>query len=239
MAIEEAPAQAVPGDEYLEELEELRRAHLHGRTLRRQHRYATKEDVAEAKRRLHGGAGDHNHKFEGERYLNCLDKTARRFQLRKLIDEGGQTTVGVGLPSHPMLARWESYEFGLTDEEIDRLEKEDLTPERLIWQGWRTNMHRTAHWAVAIGSSLVGEGEKRNPEVRRKLLEHIEVLKEDYRAMGIQDVDRALASAIEHAGVDVEHAEFGASVVREFVDTPELQEELRKAFILTLHQNGY
>jgi len=239
MAIAESRRTAQPGDEFLEELEGLRRAHLRGGTLRSRRRYGSKQEIVEAKRRGHRGGGGNNHKFEGERYLNCTDKAVRRIQLRKLIDEGGQTTVGVGLPSHTMLTRWGSYEFGLTDEEIDQLEKEDLGPDQIVWQGWRINMHRTVHWAVGMGSSLVGEGEKRVPEIHRQLLDHIEELKKDYAAMGIGNVERALANEIEHAAVDVEHSEFGAMVVRRFVNTPELQEELRKVFILNLHLNGY
>lgn len=228
----------VPGDDFLEELEGLRREHLKDGLLRPREHFKTKEEIAEARRRIHRG-GDNNHRFEGERYLNCTDKSVRRKQLRKLIDEGGQTTVGAQTPSHPMLARWESQEFGLTDEEITRLEKEDSAAEKLILWGWRINLHRTSHWAVAIGSSLVGEGEKRIPEIRQRLLDNIEVLKKEYAAMGIKDIERALAFKILHADVDVDHAEFGADVVRKYVNTPELQDEMRKAFILTLHMNGF
>ncbi len=228
----------VPGDDFLEELEGLRRTHLKDGLLRPRSHYKNKEEIAEARRRIHRG-GDNNHKFEGERYLNCTDKSVRRKQLRKLIDEGGQTTVGAETPSHPMLARWESQEFGLSDKEITRLEKEDSSPEKLILWGWRNNLHRTSHWAVAIGSSLVGEGEKRIPEIRQRLLDNIEVLKKEYAAMGIKNIERALAFKILHADVDIDHAEFGAAVVRQHVNTPELQDEMRKAFILTLHINGF
>ncbi|HLY66516.1 MAG TPA: hypothetical protein VKU60_13360 [Chloroflexota bacterium] len=232
-------ARVTPPDEFIEELEGLRRAHLGGRLLRTPKHYNSKEEVAAAKRRGHLGANDANHKFEGERYLNCTDRQVRRKQLRKLIDEGGQQTVGVGLPSHPMLGRWESYEFGLTENEIRRLEKQDLDPERFIWQGWRTGMHRDGHWAVSIGSSLVGEGEKRLPEMQEKLQTEIREKRQQYREWGIKDVDRALANAIEHAGVDIEHSAFGEDVIKRFVNTPELQDELRRAFALTLHISGY
>ena len=57
--------------------------------------------------------------------------------------------------------------------------------------------------------------------------------------MGIKDIERALAFKIEHADVDIEHAELGADVVRRFITTPELQDGMRKAFILTLHMNGF
>lgn len=230
--------EVVPGDDFLEELEGYRKQHLKGGLLRPRSHLKTKEEIAQARRRYHLG-GDNNHRFEGERYLNCTDKAVRRKQLRKLIDEGGQTTVGGKTPSHPILARWESCEFGLTEEEINRLEKEDPTPETLIMWGWRVNLHRTSHWAVAIGSSLVGEGEKRIPGIRERLLSDIEALKKEYAAMGIRNVNRALAFKIEHADVDVDHAELGANVVKEHVNTPELQDEMRKAFILTLHMRGF
>jgi len=228
----------VAGDEFLEELENLRKNHLKGGLLRPRSHYKTKEEIAESRRRYHRG-GDNNHRFEGERYLNCTDKAIRRKQLRKLIDEGGQTTVGGKTPSHPILARWESEEFGLSDEEITRLEKEDCGPEKLIVWGWRINMHRTSHWAVAIGSSLVGEGEKRIPEIRQRLLDNIKELRKEYAEMGIKNLERALAFRIEHADVDIDHAELGADVVRRFINTPRLQDGMRRAFILTLHMNGY
>jgi pyrroloquinoline quinone (PQQ) biosynthesis protein C len=224
-------------DEFLDELERIRGGFLNGRAFRERTRARSKEAIAESKRRRHQG-GDSNHRFEGERYLNCTDKSVRRMQLRKLVDEGGQTTVGGKMPSHPELARWESYEFGLTPEEVFCLEKEDPLPQRLIVDGWWVNLMRTSHWAVAIGSSLVGEGEKRIPEIRKRLLEEIEILRREYTAMGIKDVERALAIRIEHAGVDVEHSEFGANVVRYHVNTPELKDQMRRAFILTIQGRG-
>jgi pyrroloquinoline quinone (PQQ) biosynthesis protein C len=238
MAVE-VRAEAVPADEFLEELEGLRRRHLSGTLYRPKEHLRTKDEVAASKRRRHVGNSNQNHKFVGEKYLNCPDKRIRRLHLRKLIDEGGQTTVGVGLPSHPTLVRWESNAFGITDEEIDRLEKEDMEPDMLLWQGWRNGAHRTDHWAVAIGCSLVGEGEKLQPEAREKLLRDIEELKAEYTAMGIEDLDHALANAIEHAAVDVHHARLAIDTVRQYVDTPELQDEMRKAYILTLHMKGF
>jgi pyrroloquinoline quinone (PQQ) biosynthesis protein C len=236
MAIE-VERTAIPADALLDELEQLRQEHLHGRLLRPPKNYKSKDEESADKRRKHLVCGGNNDKFEGERYLNCDDKRIRRIQLRKLIDEGGQQTVGVGLPSHPMLSRWESYEFGLGDEEIDRLEQDDMPAETFMWTVWRTGHHRNAHWAVSIGSSLVGEGEKRVPGMQEKLQANIKERRKQYISWDIDDVDRALANAIEHAGVDIEHSEFGVNVVKEFVTTPELQDELRRAFILTLHQN--
>lgn len=237
MTIAEAPNQAVPGDEFLDELEQIRKDYLQGRLLRESRAGRTKDQIVEAKRRSHLG-GDGNHRFEGERYLNTKDTATRRFQLRKLVDEGGQTSVGGPVPSHPTLARWESYEFGLTEEDVRELEKEDMAAQNLILSGWWYHLQRTEPWPVAIGSSLIGEGEKRIPEIRQRLLEQIEQQRKEYAAMGIKDVERALASAIEHSGVDVEHSEFGASVVRQFVDTPEMQDEMRRVFTIALKSRG-
>ena len=226
-----------PGDEFLDELERIRSDFLQGRPFRDRGAARSKEEIAETRRRRQRG-GDNNHRFEGERYLNCPVKSVRRMQLRKLIDEGGQTTVGGKMPSHVELARWESYEFGLTSEEVAQLEKEDPLPQKLIVDGWWTNLMRTSHWAVAIGSSLVGEGEKRIHGIRQRLLQEIETLRKEYAAMGIKNLDRALANRIEHAGIDVEHSEFGANVVRHHANTPELKDALRQAFILTIQGRG-
>src|SRR5436305_10400314 len=99
----------------------------YGGLRRNRNRPETIEAIAEQKRRGHRG-GDGNHRFEGERYLNITDnKAARRFQLRKLVDEGGQDSVDGPLPSHPTLQKWHSVEFGLTDEEIHDLEMADAT----------------------------------------------------------------------------------------------------------------
>ena len=35
------------------------------------------------------------------------------------------------------------------------------------------------------------------------------------------------------------HARLAARTVREFVDTPELQDQMRRAYILTLHMKGF
>lgn len=232
--------KAVPGDNFLKELEGLREKHLNGRPFRpSRFRGKTKEQIAEARRRVHAGGSD-NHRFEGERYLNVPVKSVRREQLRKLVDEGGQTAVGGPTPSHPTLARWESCEFGLTDEEITQLELEDPTPETLIRLGWWDHLNRTSHWAVAIGSGLPGEGEKRIKALREYYVNEIEEMRKEYAAMGIKNLDRALKFKVEHAsGTDVGHAEFNARVVSQYVNTPELQDEMRKVFILRLHNNGF
>ena len=225
----------IPPDQFIAELEKLRAEHRKEFPFRRDVG-KTKQEEGEAKRKNHLGGSD-NHRFEGERYLNCTDKSVRRKQLRKLVDEGGLTTFGGKVPSHPMLDRLGSREFGLTEEEIHRLEKADPLPEKLIVRGWWVNLNRTQHWAVAIGSGMVVEGEKKvNPEHEQK---EIEEMKRDYSAMGVKNIGNAVWFRAEHAGVDIDHADFNEAVVKKFVVTPELREAMRNAFILRLQNQGY
>ena len=233
--------EALSPGEFIELLEQTRVEFLEGKSPYRGDGISgkTKEELAASKRRFHTG-GDPNHRFEGERYLNTTDREIRRKQLRKLVDEGGQTTVGGPMASHPTLARWHSVEMGLSEAEIDALEKEDTLPETLVTEGWWFDLQRSSHWAVALGSALVGEGSKRLPGA----VEHYEKLIDDarkhYEAMGIENIDRAVQLLIEHApfGADMEHARFGEEVVREAACTVELQEGVRNAFILTMQRNA-
>jgi pyrroloquinoline quinone (PQQ) biosynthesis protein C len=222
-------------DELMDGLEEIRASY--GGLRRERNRPKTIEGIAELKRRTHRG-GDGNHRFEGERYLNIdTDKEARRFQLRKLVDEGGQDSVGGPLPSHPTLSAWHSMEFGLTPEEIHELEMSDASPETLTYTGWYHWMHRTEAWPVLLGSALVGEGEKRLPEVRERQIRDLDETRELYQELGIKHIDRAMQNQIEHSpiGADDDHVVFGENMTKQHVNTPELQEALRKAFILRLH----
>jgi len=227
--------EAVSGDQLLDELEGYRKEHRRDFPFRPA-MGQSKEEIARSKRARHAGGSD-NHKFEGERYLNCTDKAVRRRQLRKLVDEGGLSTFGGAVPSHTMLDRLGSYEFGLTREDVTRLEKEDPSPEKLIVRGWWVHLNRTDHWAVAIGSGMVVEGEKKVDPVREA--REIETMKREYAKIGVKNLEHALWFATEHAGVDIDHAEFNERVIRDFVRTPELQDRLRKAFMLRLQNQGF
>lgn len=223
------------GTDFIDELEELRREHRKEFPFRiRETR--SPEEIARAKRRHHAG-GDVNHRFEGERWLNCADTTTRRKQLRKLIDEGGEKTVGGPKVSHPMLSRWESEAVGVSQEEVTRLEHEDADPELFIQRGWWINLNRSSHFAVAIGSGLMAEGENRLHSA--ELIQGVEETKKKYIEWGIADPDKGLLNRLEHAGIDVEHADFNEAVIRQFVTTPELKEQMRRAFILRLQNQGY
>jgi pyrroloquinoline quinone (PQQ) biosynthesis protein C len=195
----------------------------------------TMEQMADARRKDHAG-GDYNHQFEGERYLNALDKTTRRKQLRKLVDEGGEDAVGGEKVSHRLLARWESYGVGVTEAEVDRLEKEDADPEVLLKKMWWIGMHRDQHFGVGVGAGILVEGE--NSYYAKEQLEELERLKARLAEWGVTDVERATANKSEHAGIDEDHAEFNADVVRDYVTSPELQEQLWKAYIVRLQSRG-
>ncbi|MCH8199294.1 MAG: hypothetical protein IIA54_04395 [Chloroflexi bacterium] len=242
MAASKSETQAASPEEFVEQLERIRTEFLDGASpwgRGRRGGQQTKEEIAEGKRRSHAGA-DGNHRFEGERYLGAQDKTIRRKQLRKLVDEGGQTSVGGPLPSHPALSKWHSHEFGLSDEEIAELEMQDMSAESLVSLGWWYLLQRSSPWSVALGSALVGEGSKRLPGAVEHFTLLIDEARQEYAKMGIENIDRAVQLMIEHApfGVDLEHAMFAEEIVKEFVDTPELQDEMRRAFALTLARNS-
>ena len=235
MAIAEPGARPVSGEELVDELEHARielgrERPIRGRTLPQ-----TMDELVARRRRMHsGGANTVNR--NGERYINCPVKSVRRFQLRKIIDEAGQDIVGGPMPSHETLDRWESCALGLTNEEIDRLEREDNSPDGLLFTGWWINLHRTAHWSVGIGTAFAGEGEKLNPEARKRVLADLEAKRELYTRLGIQDLEKALTRDVEHSGVDVDHAEFDRDVIREYCDTPAAQDQMRRAFVLRMQR---
>ncbi len=229
--------EALQPGEFIEELEGIR-ADWRERFPFRIREIMSKDEfprLAAAKRRAHMG-GDINHRFEGERYLNTTDKASRRMQLRKLVDEGGQDTVGGAQVSHPLLSRWESYAYGVTPEEVDSLEKGDCDPGELVKRGWWVAMMRDSHFGVAIGSGMVMEGE--NKIQSDKLLAAIERDRQRFVEWGVESPDRALENRHEHAGIDIDHADFNEEVARRFVNTPDLQEDLRRAYILRLQMTS-
>jgi pyrroloquinoline quinone (PQQ) biosynthesis protein C len=240
MAVAHIGQDRLSPDELMDALEEIRSDYTGGNPAAARRRPPdTPEKLAAEKRRIHKG-GDGNHRFEGERYLNIRDdKAVRRFQLRKLIDEGGQDSVGGPVPSHPTLQRWNSEEVGVSKEEIDRLEREDALPEAFVRNGWWYFMHRTEPWPVLLGSALVSEGAKRLPAVREAQLRDLDETRELYESWGIKNIERAMKNQVEHSpiGADDDHVVFGENMTRAHVNTPELQERLRKVFTLRVQQS--
>ena len=101
---------------------------------------------------------------------------------------------------------------------------------------WWIGIHRDKHFAVGIGAGIVVEGE--NSHYAKEQLEELERLKAKLAEWGVEDVDRAVLNKEEHAGVDEDHAEFNAEVVRDFVTTSERQDDLRQAYKLRLQSRG-
>ena len=198
----------------------------------RPRQFKSREEGADRMRRSLKG-GTFTHSFAGEQYLNCPVKQVRRKQLQKLIDEGGQVHFGGPVVSHPTLARWEAEGYGLTPEEIARLERADYEPAELIHRGWRISVCRNSHFSVALGTSYVGEGET-FLHAKARQAEGQEI-KRQFEAWGVADAEKAAANAIVHAEADEDHGEFNQRVIREYCDTPELQAEMRRVFELRIH----
>jgi pyrroloquinoline quinone (PQQ) biosynthesis protein C len=222
-----------PGDLFIDELEETRSGWASQGNRARSGPKTREEGAAVRRRSLHGGLIN-NHAFIGEQYLNCDNKAVRRKQLQKIMDEGGQIYFGGPVVSHPELAKWEANAYGVTDEEIRQLEQEDLTPEALIGGGWRISTTRNEPWPIAIGTSYVGEGgtylrAKNEPE---KVTAEIDELRQKFASWGVEDLDKATANAVVHSEADEDHGSFVQNVIRDYCDTPELQDKMREVFVL-------
>lgn len=235
MTATEIAASVLSPEELISSLEQLRQEHYkkYPYRIKSVRNYEDFPRLAADKLRSHSG-GDTNHRFEGERYINCTDKAMRRKQLRKLVDEGGEVSVGGTKVSHPLLARWESYSFGVTPEEVDAVEKGDADPTTLIWRGWHVSRDRYYSFPVSVGSGLVGEGENRL--LAEQQMASIEQDAARFKEWGVPNIEEALMNRKEHAGIDVEHAEFNERVIKEYCTTSKLQEQLRQVFILRLQQ---
>jgi len=86
---------------------------------------------------------------------------------------------------------------------------------------------------------MVSEGAKRLPVVREAQIRALDEARELYQSLGIKNIDRAMQNQIEHSpiGADDDHVIFGENMTRAHVNTPELQERLRKVFTLRLQQS--
>jgi pyrroloquinoline quinone (PQQ) biosynthesis protein C len=237
MAIAHIGARCVSGEELVDELERKRTELSKERPIRGTRELPQTLDALAARRRRQHRGGANTVNRNGERYINCPVKSIRRIQLRKIVDEAGQDIFGGPMPSHEILDRWESTALGLTNEEIDRLEKEDNTPDGLIFVGWWIDVHRNSHWSVGIGTAFAGEGEKLNVEARKRLLDDLEAKRELYTRLGVKDLEKAMTRDIEHSGVDIDHAEFDREVILQYCDTIEAQDQMRRAFVLRMQRS--
>ena len=54
---------------------------------------------------------------------------------------------------------------------------------------------------MLLGSALVGEGEKRLPEVREAQIRALDETRELYEELGIKNIERAMKNQIEHSPI--------------------------------------
>jgi pyrroloquinoline quinone (PQQ) biosynthesis protein C len=221
------------GNVFIDELEQIRASWPRKGTNSRSGSRSREEGAAAKRRSLRGGVLN-NHVFIGEQYLNCDTKAIRRKQLQKIMDEGGQSNFGGPVVSHTLLAEWEAMAYGLTEAEIRQLEQEDLTPEALISGGWRIAVTRNAPWAVSIGTSYVGEGGTYLQAVEQaaQVASEIQELRDKFASWGVEDLDRATANTVVHTEADEDHGSFVQNTIRNYCNTPELQEQMKRTFIL-------
>ena len=78
-------AAVKPGEAFIQELEQIR-AQFRRESPRGSMGHRSKQEGAESKRKgLKGGS--FNHTFAGEQYVNCPEKSIRRKQLQKLMED--------------------------------------------------------------------------------------------------------------------------------------------------------
>lgn len=236
MAATEDRTEAVPGERFLEELEEIREQVTDGKPLRMKTVPDTFEEAAEARHKNAGITGVGLPKTNYERYLRVPDPEVRRAQLRKTIDEAGQDIFGGKYPAHSELDRIVNRAFGVTDEEMAEAGKKEPSATSLICGGWYMSMLREAPWPFGIGTALVSEGEKLNPKRRQWTLQYMDELREAYESWGMPNVDQATIRDDVHAEADVEHSNLDSDVIRDYIDSPEWQEGFRKVFTMRIHE---
>jgi hypothetical protein len=232
----ESKTEPVSGERLLAELEEIREEITEGRPLRIRTVPRTYEEAVAARRRGAGVTGIGLPKTNYERYLRVPDPEMRRAQLRKTIDEAGQDIFGGPTPAHSELDRIVNRAFGITDQEMVAAGKKEASPESLICTGWYHSMLRDAPWPFGIGTALVGEGEKLSPKRREWTLQHMDALREAYESWGMPNINQATLRDDVHAEADVEHSNLDCDVIRDYIDTPEWQDQFRKVFALRIHQ---
>lgn len=227
-------SRVAPGDEFLDQLEEIRERVTEGRPLRDRTLPKSFEETLEGRRRM-GATGIGLPKTNTERGLRVPDAATRRAQLRKMIDEAGQDIFGGEYPAHSELDRMVSRAFGVTDEEIERAGRKEPSADGLITTGWYMWMLREGPWPFGIGTALVGEGEKMSAKRREMTLRHMDALRELYESWGMENIAQATIRDDVHAEADVEHSNLDCDTIRNHINTPELQGEFRKAFTLRIH----
>ena len=157
------------------------------------------------------------HRFFGIRYQKCPNRELRRMLLENMVEEEGEDLFGGEYPSHAEL--WTRFGEGLG---IPREEMSVFEPLPGIKAGLEmyVQLVQQSHWAVAIGTGLVfeGEGPKRMGEEREALETHYPWIPSE-----------SLTFFRAHEYHDEGHGNFIVDVIKEHVMNEGLQGEMRAA----------
>lgn len=159
----------------------------------------------------------HIHRFFGIRYQKCPIRSLRRMLLENMVEEEGEDLFGGKYPSHAEL--WLQFAEGLGVSRQEMLSYEPLPGVRAALEMYVQLVQRS-HWAVAIGTGLVfeGEGPKRMADERKALETH-------YPWIPSESLDFFRA----HEYHDEGHGEFVVEVIKEHVLGSGLEDEMRQA----------
>ncbi len=157
------------------------------------------------------------HRFFGIRYQKCPIQALRRMLLENMVEEEGEDLFGGEYPSHAEL--WTRFGEGLGISREEMHGCEPLPGIRAALEMY-VQLVQQSHWAVAIGTGLVfeGEGPRRMGEERQALETHYSWIPSD-----------SLAFFRAHEYHDEGHGNFIVDVIKEHIMDAGLQEEMRAA----------
>lgn len=157
------------------------------------------------------------HRFFGVRYQKCPVPELRRALLENMVEEEGEDLFGGKFPSHAEL--WLRFAEGAGISREKMLSYEPLAAIRAALEMY-VHLVEQSHWAVAIGTGLVfeGEGPKRMREEREALERHYSWIPSS-----------ALDFFRVHEYHDEGHGNFCIEVIKNYCMEEHLQEEMRAA----------
>lgn len=157
------------------------------------------------------------HRFFGIRYLKCPIQSLRRMLIENMVEEEGEDLFGGKYPSHAEL--WMRFGEGLGVSKEAMQAYEPLPGVRASLEMY-VQLVQQSHWAVAIGTGLVfeGEGPQRMGEERRALETHYSWIPSE-----------ALEFFRAHEYHDEGHGNFVVEVIKQHIMEEKLQDEMRSA----------
>lgn len=157
------------------------------------------------------------HRFFGFRYQKCPIPELRRALLENMVEEEGEDLFGGKYPSHAEL--WVRFGEGVGIPREEILHYEPLPGVRAGLEMY-VQLVQQSHWAVAIGTGLVfeGEGPKRMKEEREALERYYSWIPSS-----------ALEFFRAHEYHDEGHGNFCVDVIRKHCMEKHLQDEMRAA----------